>query len=54
MNTYEVTYLDRQGDPSSIRILADSEAHAVSVVSRWETPFTNIQAFPCNEVDYVK
>ena len=44
MNAYTVSYNDRQGQPCSIDILADSEEHAVAVISRWETPFTNIQA----------
>ena len=54
MNIYTVDYKDRQGQPCSINILADSEEHAVAVVSRWETPLTNVQATLCQEVDYVK
>ena len=54
MDTYTVNYLDREGKPSSIRILAESQEHAVEIIGRWETPFTNIQAHRCQEVDHVK
>ena len=54
IKVYEVTYTNGQGNPGSIRILADSEDHATGIVGRWETCFTDIQARRCQETDYAK
>ena len=54
MDTYTVNYLDREGKPSSIGILAESQEHAVEIIGRWETCFTDIQARRCQETDYAK
>jgi len=51
---YTVTYLNAQAEPKSIKIIADSESHAVSIVSRWETSYTDIRATLCQEADYAK
>ena len=51
---YTVSYLNSQAEPKSIRIIADSETHAVSIVSRWETSYTDIRATLCQEADHAK
>ena len=51
---YTVSYLNAQAEPKAIRIIADSETHAVSIVSRWETSYTDIQATACQEVNHAK